>query len=206
MPPTTAVAVLVLAAIFLLIAFMGGHFKVFGAEISERISNKGLRWAAGFLGLGLLWTATQGLTAPSPTSPLQNPGQSVQAAAISTSQAATPEETRAASAGDVILGQWRQYVYDPGSGQWQLLGSVLVGKNALGYTMAPGEQVESPGILNSISIFDVKFDGYTWTFNSNWGQGRVGNFALRRVSDTLFEGDSSYAGQFLQRNRWVKVQ
>jgi hypothetical protein len=61
MPTTVTIGMLVLGGILLLIALVGGNFKIFGAEISEKISNKGLRWTAGILGLGLLSGPLQGL-------------------------------------------------------------------------------------------------------------------------------------------------
>jgi hypothetical protein len=42
MPQTLAIGVLVLGGILLLIALLGGNFKLFGAEISESVSSKGL--------------------------------------------------------------------------------------------------------------------------------------------------------------------
>jgi hypothetical protein len=142
---------------------------------------------------------------PKPTANREEPPassaafQTPQAAAVIT--ASHPE----AAPGDVILGVWRQYVYvDPD--QLRPLGTFAVGKRGGEYTMAAREQVESADLLNSIGIFDVASDGELWTFNSNWGQGRVGNFELRRMSPTVFEGDVKYLGQVVSRNRWVKVE
>jgi hypothetical protein len=56
-----------------------------------------------------------------------------------------------------------------------------------------------------LCIFDVQCDGETWTFNSNWGQGRVGNFELHKVSPTEFDGSVGSGGEFVRRNRWIKV-
>ena len=106
--------------------------------------------------------------------------------------------------GDVIIGAWRQYLY-VGSEELRFLGTFVVGKSNGVYTMAAREQVEAADVINSIGIFDVACDGEIWTFKSNWGQGRVGQFVLQRVSPTIFDGSVYFDGG-VAANRWIKVE
>lgn len=110
------------------------------------------------------------------------------------------------SAGDVILGTWQQYGWIPATQQWDYFGTFVVARNNGAYTMSAREQREDPQLLNSIGIFDVQSDGTTWTFNSNWGRGDVGNFSLQKLSNTLFEGDISVRSQVVGRTKWVRIQ
>jgi hypothetical protein len=59
MPTSVTIGLLVLASVLLLVAILGGNFKLFGAEISGRVSHKGIRWLSGILGLWLLWVPVQ---------------------------------------------------------------------------------------------------------------------------------------------------
>jgi hypothetical protein len=86
------------------------------------------------------------------------------------------------------------------------MGTFVVSKADSGYSMSAREQVEYPGVIQSIGIFDVRSDGAEWTFNSNWGRGVVGNFRLQKISDTTFEGIATVDGRVVGQSRWVRVQ
>jgi len=57
MPPTLAVGLIVLGGVLLLVSIIGGKFKIFGAEVTETISNWQLRLLAGVLGIVFVLTA-----------------------------------------------------------------------------------------------------------------------------------------------------
>jgi hypothetical protein len=119
----------------------------------------------------------------------------------------TIETRRAAtSPGDVILGTWQQFGLDPAKSQWEYLGTFVVARVDGAYTMSAREQREDPGVVNSIGIFDVRSDGTSWSFNSNWGRGAVGSFQLQKVSSTTFEGTISLESQVVGRTKWVRTQ
>ena len=108
--------------------------------------------------------------------------------------------------GDVILGSWQQYIPDQATGAWQHVGTFVVTKSEGSYVMSAREQRSAPDMVNSIGIFAVQSDGNTWSFNSNWGEGRVGNFLLERVSNTSFEGTIQADGSEVTRTRWTRTQ
>src|SRR5687767_12749104 len=74
-------------------------------------------------------------------------------------------------------GEWQQFVWS--SGRWRALGSFVVERQGDTYQMARAAQATEPvGITKSRGLFDVRFAGSDWTFNSDWGNGRVGTFRL----------------------------
>jgi hypothetical protein len=54
MPENIRIGAFVLGGIFLLIAILGGNFKIFGAEVASTVSNRSLRFVAFILGTILL--------------------------------------------------------------------------------------------------------------------------------------------------------
>lgn len=54
MPDSIQIGLLVLGAVLLLIAILGGNFKLFGAEVTATVSNRFLRFTAFALGTALL--------------------------------------------------------------------------------------------------------------------------------------------------------
>ncbi len=66
MPDSVAIAVFVFGAILILIAIIGGEFKLFGSEISKSITNRWLRFFCFFFGAALLVFAL-GIKLPSPS-------------------------------------------------------------------------------------------------------------------------------------------
>jgi hypothetical protein len=117
----------------------------------------------------------------------------------------TPSIPTRPSPADVIVGTWRQFVVDE-LGQSRYLGTFVVTKLGGGYRMQSQDQVQGPDVVNSLGLFDIRSNGETWSFNSNWGNGAIGNFVLRRVSPTLFEGDVLFQGRVVGHNKWVRVQ
>ena len=138
-----------------------------------------------------------------PEAPATKPG--VVAAAGAEPITPTPPD-----AAGTIEGAWKQYVLLPEEGA-VYIGTFVVGKSKGEYVISPRAQNEGKyddqrKFQTSIGIFDVAYDGRAWTFNSNWGAGEVGNFALQRVSPTVFEGEIRVAGQFSNKTRFVKIE
>lgn len=118
----------------------------------------------------------------------------------------TPSPATAKKAGDIILGTWKQYNLMPGESNWRYLSTFDVIKNHYGeYSMSPQKQQEGIDIYNSIGISHVTSDGQHWNFDSNWGNGRIGHFAMNRVSDGQFEGNVTSNGQVVGITRWMRV-
>jgi hypothetical protein len=67
MPSSVAIAAFVLGGVLLLVAVVGGKFKLFGAEVSGAANNPG-RWVAGLLGC-CLTVVGLGLSAPASAGP-----------------------------------------------------------------------------------------------------------------------------------------
>jgi hypothetical protein len=61
MPENLAIAVFVLGAILILIAILGGNFKLFGAEVASIVTNPFLRFVSFALGIALLAIALKPL-------------------------------------------------------------------------------------------------------------------------------------------------
>ena len=53
MPPSVQIALVVLGGVLLLVAILGGRFKIFGAEVTGKAS-RGCRWASAILGVVLI--------------------------------------------------------------------------------------------------------------------------------------------------------
>jgi len=104
-----------------------------------------------------------------------------------------------------IEGAWKQYVLTEDEGA-VYMSTFVVSSGEDGYVISPRSQVEGERFQTSLGVFDVAYDGDRWSYNSNWGDGEVGNFELARVSPTVFEGDIRLAGKLLRRTRLVKVQ
>ncbi len=104
-----------------------------------------------------------------------------------------------------IEGAWKQYVLTEDEGV-VYMSTFVVAAGDEGYVISPRTQVEGDRFQTSLGVFDVAYDGAHWSYNSNWGDGEVGNFELQRVSPTVFEGDIRLAGKLLRRTRLVKVE
>jgi hypothetical protein len=114
-----------------------------------------------------------------------------------------------------IEGAWKQYVLSEDAGV-VYLGTFVVGRSQGEYIISPrtqqdGDQSKTHEYQPSIGVFDVAYDGETWRFNSNWGKNQdgeeeIGNYELKRVSPTMFEGEIRVAGELSNRTRVVKIE
>ena len=67
MPPSISIGELVLGAVLLLLALLGGRFKIFGFEFAGMVQ-RSIRWFAGLLGGSLLlWVLIPARQNPNPT-------------------------------------------------------------------------------------------------------------------------------------------
>jgi hypothetical protein len=131
-----------------------------------------------------------------PGSPAPRPGLAAIAPADPSPITPTP---------NTIEGAWKQYILSEDEGD-VYLGTLVVGRSKGEYVISPRTQTEGERMQDSIGVFDVAFDGRVWSFNSNWGDGEVGNFELKRVSPTVFEGEIRVAGALSNRTRFVKIE
>jgi hypothetical protein len=104
-----------------------------------------------------------------------------------------------------IVGIWDQYVKDE-DGRLIYIGKFVVTKQNERYSMGAKEWADPATIVRSVSLYDVTYDGEWWTFKSDWENGGTALFRLHRVSDTIFEGESTVNGQRRRINKWVKVE
>ena len=89
MPQNIAIGVLVLGGILVLIAILGGNFKLFGAEVAATVSNPFLRFVAFLFGTVLIIMALQ---QPSPSEKSKK-GQPLRVWANSVEGTALPNKT-----------------------------------------------------------------------------------------------------------------
>jgi hypothetical protein len=106
---------------------------------------------------------------------------------------------------DHLVGRWRQYDVD-GLGNTRYLSTVLVSKHDHDYIMAIAGVAADPDVGSSRGVFDVRYDGTTWTFNSDWGNGQIGMFILRDVAPDVFEGQVYLNGAVVGRSRWTRAE
>jgi hypothetical protein len=121
-------------------------------------------------------------------------------AARAQSDGATAPATRERTTGD-----WQQFVAD-GNGAWRPLGIYRVEQSDGAYRMAPLSQSQEPGVIASKGLSDVRFEGTDWRFNSDWGNGDVGEFRLERFGPGIFSGWSYLRGEQRNYNLWVLIR
>jgi|GEM_PF-4311626 len=107
------------------------------------------------------------------------------------------------SKGD-ISGVWEQYSSSTAHNGYKKLGEILVTNKNGEYIMTPKEQ--SKLSINTLSIFEVMYDGKSWKFKSYWRNGDLVSFKLNKVSDNRFEGFVYANGQVIQNERWIKIE
>ncbi len=111
-------------------------------------------------------------------------------------------QSTATSAGD-LAGVWEQYVV-PKSG-WDLvyLARFELHRTPQGYDAATVDV--APGAFPpQIRTFNHRFDGTTWTFNSDWQVRGIATFQLKRVNADLFIGWSYLKGHRQNANLWLR--
>ena len=104
-----------------------------------------------------------------------------------------------------IEGAWKQYVISDADGE-VYLGTFVVARAHGEYVIGPRSQVQGQDYQNSVGVYDISYHGDTWSFNSKWDDGEVGNYELKRVSPTIFEGEIRVAGKFESHTRMVKIE
>lgn len=92
-----------------------------------------------------------------------------------------------------IGGTWRQYIDGRQCGDFHVSFNANTGL----YEMSTVKQ--NTGITVK-GIYDVRYDGQTWSFNSDWGT-QIGRFVLKQVNVNAFEG--IVAGR--DKNRWERI-
>jgi hypothetical protein len=112
---------------------------------------------------------------------------------------ATPQATTERNIGD-----WQQFVAD-GNGAWRPLGIYRVERSEGVYRMAPLSQSQEPDVTASKGLSDVRFEDAAWRFNSDWGNGDVGEFRLERFGPGIYAGWSYLRGQQRNYNLWVLI-
>lgn len=116
MPPSFGIAVLVLGGVLLLIAVVGGRFKLFGAEVTGE-AGKGGRILAGAIGVLLILVAlgspqaTPEFAQASGTSPAPNEGPTAIAASLATG---TEANQRKESYPPSVRSKWLRECLDAG--------------------------------------------------------------------------------------------
>ena len=103
-----------------------------------------------------------------------------------------------------VTGDWQQFVQD--NDVWRSLGIYRVEKAGDGYRMAPVSQTKGPGVINSKGLSDVQFSGEDWAFRSNWGNGDVAQFRLRRGAPGVYLGWSYLRAEKRDFNMWLLVR
>ncbi len=73
-----------------------------------------------------------------------------------------------------VTGDWQQFVLVDDA--WRALGIYRVAQADGDYRMAPVSQSQEPGTTPSKGLSNVRFAGPEWSFNSDWGDGTVGEF------------------------------
>lgn len=96
MPGSISLGLLVLGGVLILIGFLGGNFKLFGAEVAATISNRWLRFLAIIFGVVLLITAGLSSTPSNPSTTSSSPS-------ISASSSLQSPETPSL---DKFVGRW----------------------------------------------------------------------------------------------------
>lgn len=103
-----------------------------------------------------------------------------------------------------VTGDWQQFVLVQDS--WRALGVYRVEQSDGDYRMAPVSQSQEPGVTPSKGLSDVRFAGADWSFNSDWGDGKVAEFRLRHIGPGVYVGWSYLRDQQVNLNLWVLVR
>ncbi len=106
-----------------------------------------------------------------------------------------------------IEGVWVQRLRIFGEKRLSAVGEFRVEKQFGGYQMRQLRSINQPDkVIDSRGISNVRFDGKQWSFFSDWGLPRLGEFRLSRVTDDLYRGYSFYDGKRLGFHEWERVE
>jgi len=72
--------------------------------------------------------------------------------------------------------------------------------------MLPLKQVTRADVVNTVSLYDLKYKDDKWLFMADWGEGRVGIFKLLKDGPGLYRGYSYLGVQRLDMNMWLLVK
>jgi hypothetical protein len=103
-----------------------------------------------------------------------------------------------------VTGDWQQFVLVDDA--WRALGIYRVAQTEGDYRMAPVSQSQEPVTTPSKGLSNVRFAGAEWSFNSDWGDGKVGEFRLRHIGPGVYVGWSYLRDQQVNLNLWVLVR
>lgn len=94
-----------------------------------------------------------------------------------------------------IEGTWRQHIDGREAGDFAVKFYETTGL----YEMPQVGSVSRFGYLNTRGISNIRYDGRTWSFDSDWGY-KIGKFELKKVDTNTFEGMIEGS-----RNKWVRI-
>ncbi len=104
-----------------------------------------------------------------------------------------------------IVGVWDQYVKDA-DGKFIYVGKFVVSQQNGRYSMGAKQWADPAKTVRSVSLYDVTYNGEWWTFKSDWENGKKAVFHLRKISDTIFEGEAVVNDQRRESNRWLRAE
>lgn len=109
-----------------------------------------------------------------------------------------------AKSADGLDGVWEQYVL-PKQGNWDdfCAAKFKLQLTPQGYSATTLMVAPRTG-LRWVHAFDHRFDGRMWTFRSDWRDGRIAEFRLKRVNADVFIGWSYLGGRRLTRSVWLR--
>lgn len=109
-------------------------------------------------------------------------------------------------AGESIVGIWVQFLEGSHPDNWidgaRCRVAFESGRSRMTIESVPESE---PGLVTSVTLSNVEFDGKTWKFDSTSAEGQVAHFTLHRVNDDLFEGEAGDGNRWKNRNLWMRV-
>jgi len=103
-----------------------------------------------------------------------------------------------------IVGIWHQYVERKPENDIRLLAIFKVWKVKEKYYMGVDDRPEGNSEIESLGLLSVTFDGFEWTFKSDWGKYGIALFKLHRVSSDRYEGFSYVNEKQRAKNIWLR--
>lgn len=103
-----------------------------------------------------------------------------------------------------IVGLWEQFIVYPDELFSLGLFEVTVVDGDYAMRIYDDSDVPRERLVRSKGIFDIAFDGTTWSFYSDWGRHGTGYFELKKVDNNTYEGYSYLNGKERSLNRWVR--